>query len=75
LKILMAGADVVMLCSVLLKNGLHIIGQIEKEMAEWLSSHDYQSVQELRGSMSQKNCADPAAFERAQYMKAIMSHK
>jgi len=75
LKILMAGADVVMLCSVLLKNGLHTIGQIEKEMSEWLSAHDYQSVQELKGSMSQKNCADPAAFERAQYMKAIMSHK
>lgn len=72
-KILMAGADVVMLCSVLMKNGLKSIGKIEKEMSEWLSAHDYQSVRQLQGSMSQKNCPDPTAFERAQYMKTIMS--
>ena len=39
------------------------------------SEHDYQSVRQLQGSMSQKNCADPAAFKRAQYMRAIMSYK
>jgi dihydroorotate dehydrogenase (fumarate) len=74
-KILMAGADIVMLCSVLMKNGLESIRRIESEMADWLSEHDYQSVRQLQGSMSQRNCPDPAAFERAQYMKAVMSHK
>jgi dihydroorotate dehydrogenase (fumarate) len=75
LKMLMVGADVTMLCSVLLNKGLNVIRLIETEMCEWLSEHDYQSVRQLQGSMSQKNCADPAAFERAQYMRAIMSYK
>jgi dihydroorotate dehydrogenase (fumarate) len=75
LKMIMAGADVTMLCSVLLSKGLDAIKQIETEMSTWLSEHDYQSVRQLQGSMSQKYCADPAAFERAQYMRAIMSHK
>jgi dihydroorotate dehydrogenase (fumarate) len=75
LKMLMVGADVTMLCSVLLSKGLTVIGEIETEMCEWLSEHDYQSVRQLQGSMSQKNCADPAAYERAQYMRAIMSYK
>ena len=74
-KILMAGADIVMLCSVLMKKGLESIRKIETEMADWLSEHDYQSVRQLQGSMSQRNCPDPAAFERAQYMKTVMSHK
>jgi dihydroorotate dehydrogenase (fumarate) len=73
LKILMAGADAVMLCSVLMKKGLGAIREIETEMCDWLSEHDYQSVRQLQGSMSQKNCSDPAAFERAQYMRAIMT--
>ncbi len=75
LKMLMAGADVTMLCSVLLSKGLGVISQIETEMSEWLAKHDYQSVRQLQGSMSQKYCADPAAFERAQYMRAIISYK
>jgi dihydroorotate dehydrogenase (fumarate) len=75
LKMLMVGADVTMLCSVLLSKGLKVIRELETEMCEWLSDHDYQSVRQLQGSMSQKNCADPAAFERAQYMRAIMSYK
>lgn len=75
LKVLMAGADVTMLCSVLLSKGLGVINQIETEMSRWLSDHDYQSVRQLQGSMSQKYCADPAAFERAHYMRAIMSYK
>lgn len=74
LKMLMAGADVVMVCSVLLKDGVESIGRMETEMSNWLSEHDYQSVRQLQGSMSQKNCADPAAFERAHYMRAIMAH-
>jgi dihydroorotate dehydrogenase (fumarate) len=75
LKMLMVGADVTMLCSVLLKKGMKVIREIETEMCAWLSEHDYQSVRQPQGSMSQKSCADPAAFERAQYMRAIMSYK
>ena len=75
LKMLMAGADVTMLCSVLLRYGTGRIREIETEMCEWMSEHDYESVQQLQGSMSQKYCADPSAFERAQYMRAILSYK
>jgi dihydroorotate dehydrogenase (fumarate) len=75
LKMLMVGADVTMLCSILFKKGLDVIRQVETEMSDWLSEHDYQSVRQLQGSMSQKYCADPAAFERALYMRAILSYK
>jgi dihydroorotate dehydrogenase (fumarate) len=75
IKMLMAGADVTMLCSILFSKGLGSIREIETEMAEWLSEHDYQSVRQLQGSMSQKYCADPAAFERAQYMRTLLSYR
>lgn len=75
IKMLMAGADVTMLCSVILRHGAKHIGVVEKEMHTWLEEHEYESVQQLQGSMSQKNCPDPAAFERAQYMRAIASYK
>jgi len=75
LKVLLAGANVAQLCSVLLQNGIGQIRKIEKEMVEWMEAHEYESVTQLRGSMSQKNCADPSAFERAQYMQAVLSYK
>jgi dihydroorotate dehydrogenase (fumarate) len=71
LKMLMAGADVTMLCSVLLRRGIGHIAVIEREMREWMEQHEYDSVQQLKGSVSQKNCPDPGAFERAQYMRAV----
>ena len=70
LKMLMAGADVTMLCSVLIRHGVRQIADIEKDMVSWLEEHEYESVQQLKGSLSQKNCEDPSAFERAQYMRA-----
>jgi len=75
LKMLMAGADVTQMCSALLRNGISHIREIETKMCEWMEEHDYQSVQQLQGSMSQKYCSDPAAFERAQYMRAVLSYK
>jgi dihydroorotate dehydrogenase (fumarate) len=75
LKVLMAGADITQLCSVLLANGIEHIRKIEKGMVEWMDRHNYESVAQLKGSMSQKNCADPGAFERAQYMQALLSYK
>jgi dihydroorotate dehydrogenase (fumarate) len=74
LKMLMAGADVTMLCSVLLRRGIEHIRVIEREMREWMEEHEYESVEQLKGSMSQKNCPDPTAFERAQYMRALSTY-
>jgi hypothetical protein len=71
LKLLLAGADVTMLCSVLLRHDIKQVSVIEKELVELMEKHEYESVRQLRGSLSQKKCADPAAFERAQYMRAI----
>jgi dihydroorotate dehydrogenase (fumarate) len=71
LKMLMAGADVTMLCSALIRHGVRQIGVIERDLVAWMEEHDYTSVTQLKGSLSQKNCAEPSAFERAQYMKAI----
>ena len=72
---LMAGADVTMLCSILLRRGIEHIKVIEHEMREWMEEHDYESVEQLKGSMSQKNCPDPAAFERSQYMRALTTYR
>jgi len=74
LKMLMAGADVTMLCSVLLRRGIDHIRVIEREMREWMEEHEYKSVEQLKGSMSQKNSPDASAFERAQYMRALSTY-
>jgi dihydroorotate dehydrogenase (fumarate) len=71
LKVLMAGADVAMLCSALLRHGVRQIAVVERDLVAWLEEHEYNSIAQLKGSLSQKNCPDPSAFERAQYMRAI----
>ncbi|MBX3747262.1 MAG: dihydroorotate dehydrogenase-like protein [Verrucomicrobiae bacterium] len=71
LKMLMAGASVAMLCSALLRHGIKHLRVIEQEMREWMNEHEYSSVEQLKGSLSQKYCADPSAFERAQYLRAV----
>jgi dihydroorotate dehydrogenase (fumarate) len=75
LKMLMAGADVTMLCSVRMRHGIERIRVIEEEMVNWMREHEYESVEQLKGSLSHKNCSDPSAFERAQYMQAVGVHK
>jgi len=72
-KLLMVGADVTMLCSTLLRNGINHLRHIEAGLREWMEKHEYESVQQMKGSMSQIRCPDPSAFERAQYMKAVKS--
>jgi dihydroorotate dehydrogenase (fumarate) len=71
IKMVMAGADVTMLCSVLLRRGIDHIRVIEHEVNEWLQAHEYDSLEQLKGSMSQRSCPDPDAFERAQYIRGI----
>jgi dihydroorotate dehydrogenase (fumarate) len=75
LKMLMAGADVTMLCSVLMRHGIERIRVLEEELVNWMGEHEYESVEQLKGSLSHKNCSDPSAFERAQYMRAVGVHK
>jgi len=75
LKMLMAGADVTMMCSTLLQNGIHHITKVLDNMMLWMEEKEYPSVEMLKGSMSQKSCAEPAAFERANYMKALNNWK
>ncbi len=74
LKMLMAGADVTMLCSTLIRHGIPQLAIIERDLTAWLNEHEYESVSQLKGSLSQEKCAEPAAFERAQYMKALTSY-
>jgi len=71
IKLLMVGADVTMLCSALMRNGVNHLRHIERGVREWMEEHEYESVQQMQGSMSQIRCPDPGAFERAQYMRAV----
>jgi dihydroorotate dehydrogenase (fumarate) len=73
IKMLLAGADATMMCSALLKHGIKHITQVIANMVTWMEEHEYQSVKQLKGSMSQKSVDNPTAFERANYMKAITS--
>jgi dihydroorotate dehydrogenase (fumarate) len=73
LKMLMAGASITMLVSVLLRHGIGEIASIEQGMRHWMEEHEYESVKQMQGSMSQINCPDESAFERAQYMKAVQT--
>jgi len=73
IKLLMVGADVTMLCSTLLRNGISHLRYIEQGMLEWMDKHEYESVEQMKGSMSQLRCSDPGSFERAQYMRAVKS--
>jgi dihydroorotate dehydrogenase (fumarate) len=73
IKAIMAGANVAMSTSALLKRGTQAIQQILTGMEEWMVAHEYESVQQMRGSMSQGAVTDPAAFERANYMKVLNS--
>lgn len=73
IKLLMAGASVTMMCSALLRNGINHLRHTERSILDWMEQHEYESVQQMQGSMSQLRCADPSAFERAQYMRAVKS--
>jgi dihydroorotate dehydrogenase (fumarate) len=73
LKAMMAGANVAMMTSTLLTNGVGRLMHILNDLQEWMEEHEYASIRQMRGSMSQQAVADPAAFERANYMKALSS--
>jgi dihydroorotate dehydrogenase (fumarate) len=75
IKGLMAGAKVTMMASELLQKGVSRIGQVLNELVIWLNEREYESVMQMIGAMSQKHCAEPAAFERANYMKMLQSYR
>jgi dihydroorotate dehydrogenase (fumarate) len=64
-----------MLCSVLMRRGIEHIEQIENEIVAWLEQHKYESLTQIKGIMSQQNCSDPSAFERAQYLRALSTYE
>jgi dihydroorotate dehydrogenase (fumarate) len=74
IKMVMAGADVTLLVATLLRRGIGHLKGIEEDLIRWLEEHEYESLAQLRGSMSQYHCPNPSEFERVQYMKAIQSY-
>jgi dihydroorotate dehydrogenase (fumarate) len=74
LKLLLAGADAVAVASVLLRRGPAVVAAILAGLQSWMEERDYASVRQLQGSLSQTACPDPAAFERASYMQALVTY-
>lgn len=74
IKMLMVGANVTMMTSAVLKYGPNIFQIVEDGVAEWLRENDYESVEQMRGSMSQIHSSDASAFERAQYMRGLKTY-
>jgi dihydroorotate dehydrogenase (fumarate) len=75
IRAVMAGADVANVCSVLLKGGIGKVGELLAGVTHWMEEHEYESIEQMKGSMSQRSCPDPAAFERANYMKELLSYR
>jgi dihydroorotate dehydrogenase (fumarate) len=73
-KLLMAGADVTMITSTILRHGPEVVKKILDDLQEWLKEHGYRSVSQFKGGMSYKNCPNAAALERSNYMKALTSY-
>ena len=74
LKVLLAGADVAMMTSALLRNGPDHLRPLEVQVRDWMDRHGFETVDQLRGRLSQRSVPDPAAFERANYIKTLASH-
>jgi dihydroorotate dehydrogenase (fumarate) len=73
-KAVMAGASIAMVASEFLKHGVGRAGEIISDLTVWMDEHEYTSIAQMKGSMSQQSVADPAAFERANYMKVLSSY-
>ena len=74
LKAMMAGARVAMMTSALLQNGIAHLAHVRADVLEWMEAHEYASIAQMQGSMSYRSVAEPAAFERANYMKLLSSY-
>jgi dihydroorotate dehydrogenase (fumarate) len=74
LKAMMAGASVAMMTSALLVHGIDHLARVRAALSAWMEEHEYASIREMRGSMSHRAVAEPAAFERANYLKVLRSY-
>ena len=74
LKVLMAGANIACMTSAILKHGIDYFMKVEADLGVWLQEHEYESIEQLRGSVSQQHTKDPTAFERAQYMRGLKTY-
>jgi dihydroorotate dehydrogenase (fumarate) len=74
LKAMMAGAKVAMMASALLRHGVGHVAKVLEDLRAWMEEHEYESIRQMRGSLSQRSVAEPAAFERANYMKVLRSY-
>lgn len=74
IKLLLAGADVTHLCSVLLKQGPDVIKTILQDLTEWMNAREYDSVAQLKGSVSKGKAINPIAFERVNYLQVLQGH-
>jgi dihydroorotate dehydrogenase (fumarate) len=74
LKVLLAGADVAMMTSALLRNGPDHLRPLETQVRDWMDRHGFDTLEQLRGRLSQRSVPDPAAFERSNYIKTLASH-
>jgi dihydroorotate dehydrogenase (fumarate) len=70
----MAGARVAMMTSALLRNGIGHLKGLPAGLVAWMEEHEYTSIRQMQGSMSYRSVANPAAFERANYMKVLSSY-
>jgi dihydroorotate dehydrogenase (fumarate) len=75
IKYLLTGADAVMTTSGMLRNGIDFLTTLVDGLTDWMEAQQYDSVEQLRGSMSQINCLNPGAFERANYIKILENYK
>jgi dihydroorotate dehydrogenase (fumarate) len=74
LKMIMVGADVTMLCAALFQNGISKLTEMVDGIEKWMEEREYESIEQMKGSMSHKSVAEPAAFERANYMRVLKSY-
>jgi len=74
LKVLLAGADVAMMTSALLRDGPDHLRPLEVQVHDWMDRHSFETVEQLRGRLSQRSVPNPATFERANYIKTLASH-
>jgi dihydroorotate dehydrogenase (fumarate) len=74
IKSMMAGARVAMMTSALLKNGIGHLATVRTEVLKWMEEHEYESIKQMQGSMSQRSVKDPSAFQRGNYVKVLSSY-
>ena len=75
IKGLMVGSDVTMVCSTLLRHGPSRVKTLLDGVTQWMVEHEYESIEQMKGSMSHRSCSDPSAFERANYMRALNDYR